>query len=69
MDQSKFKVPRRISIAKALSEAWRPQLAAHGLIIDGVPSGKFLFLVDKDIGKSANLQCTVTSRALEAMSF
>jgi hypothetical protein len=68
MDQAKFRVPRQIAQAKALSQAWRPQLAAHGLIFDGVPGGKFLFLVDQDIGKSANLQCSVTSRALQARS-
>ena len=68
MDQAKFRVPRQIVQAKALSQAWRPQLAAHGLIFDGVPGGKVLFLVDQDIGKSANLQCCVTARALEARS-
>ena len=68
MDQAKFRVPRQIAQAKALAQAWRPQLAAHGLIFDGVPGGKFLFLVDQDIGKSANLQCSVTSRALQARS-
>lgn len=64
MDQAKFRVPRNTSMAKALSDAWRPQVQANGLIMDGV--GKFLFLMDQDIGKSSDLQCTVTTRALEA---
>ena len=41
MDQAKFRCPRHVSMAKVLADSWRPQLAAHGIIIDGV--GKMLF--------------------------
>jgi len=66
MDQAKFRCPRHVSMAKVLADSWRPQLAAHGIIIDGV--GKMLFLADMDVGKGADVQCTVTCRALEAES-
>lgn len=64
MDQSKFRVPRNTSMAKTLSDCWRPQIGAHGLTFDGL--GKFLFTSDQDIGKGSDVQCTVTARALEA---
>ena len=66
MDQAKFRCPRHVSMAKVLADSWRPQLAAHGIIIDGV--GKMLFLADMDVGKGADVQCTVTGRALAAES-
>ena len=53
-------------MAKALADSWRPQIGAHGIIVDGV--GKFLFLADQDIGKGSDLQCTAMCCALEAES-
>ena len=53
-------------MAKVLADSWRPQIGAHGIIVDGV--GKFLFLADQDIGKGSDLQCTAMCCALEAES-
>ena len=64
MDQSKFRCPRNTSMAKSLADSWRPQIGCHGLQFDGV--GKFLFLCDQDVGKNADVQCSVMARALEA---
>ena len=66
MDQAKFRWPRNTSMAKVLADSWRPQIGAHGIIVDGV--GKFLFLADQDIGKGSDLQCTAMCCALEAES-
>lgn len=66
MDQAKFRVPRNTSLAKCLKDSWRPQIGAGGVIVDGV--GKFLYLTDQDMGKNSDMQCTMTSRALEVTS-
>ena len=66
MDQAKFRVPRNTSRAKCLKDSWRPQIGAGGVIVDGV--GKFLYLTDQDMGKNSDMQCTMTSRALEVTS-
>ncbi len=67
MDQSKFRVPRNTSMSKTLVDSWRPQVGAAGIILDGL--GKFLFLTDQDLGKDANIQCSVTGRALQVWCF
>ena len=67
MDQSKFRVPRNTSMSKTLVDSWRPQVGAAGIILDGL--GKFLFLKDQDLGKDANIQCSVTGRALQVWCF
>ena len=64
MDQSKFRCPRKTTMAKSLADAWRPQIGCHGLIFDGI--GKMIFLADHDLGKDSDVQCTITARALEA---
>ena len=67
MDQSKFRCPRNTSMSKSLTDCWRPQIGAHGVTFDGL--GKFLFTCDQDLGRGSDVQCTVTSRALEVSWF
>jgi hypothetical protein len=63
MDQAKFRVPRNLSASKALSDTWRPQIGCCGVTLDGI--GKMVFLTDQDVGKNADVQLTVTMRAIE----
>ena len=66
MDQAKFRVPRNVSMNKQFSDMWRPQLGAGGITMDGI--GSFVFLTDVDLGKNADIQLTMISRALEVAS-
>ena len=66
MDQAKCRVPRNVSMNKQFSDMWRPQLGAGGITMDGIVS--FVFLADIDLGKNADIQLTMTSRALEVAS-
>ena len=66
MDQAKFRVPRNGSMNKQISDMWRPQLGAGRITMGGI--GSFVFLTDIDLGKNADIQLTVISRALEVAS-
>jgi hypothetical protein len=66
MDQAKFREPRNVSMNKQFSDMWRPQLGAGGITMDGI--GSFVFLTDIDLGKKADIQLTMISRALEVAS-
>ena len=63
MDQAKFRCPRNTSMNKQFADMWRPQLGAGGVTMDGI--GSFIFLTDLDLGKHADVQLTLTCRALE----
>jgi hypothetical protein len=63
MDQAKFRCPRNTSMNKQFADMWRPQLGAGGVTMDGI--GSFIFLTDLDLGKNADVQLTLTCRALE----
>ncbi len=65
MDRAKFTVPRNTTQAKRYQQLWRPQLHGTGAIIDGIADQ--FYLVDQDIAKTADLQLTLTCRALEVV--
>ena len=63
MDQSKFKVPRNLASSAEFESLWRPQLHVVGAIAHGHMEA--YFLMDADLAKDANMNCTVICRVLE----
>ncbi len=63
MDQSKFRVPRNLSLSKEFQHALRADLHCTGAIAHGIFEG--FFLSDCRLRKDSNLQLTVLSRVLE----
>jgi hypothetical protein len=63
MDQSKFKVPRNLASTAEFESLWRPQLHVVGAIAHGHLEA--YFLMDADLPKDANMNCTVIGRVLE----
>ena len=63
MDRSKFKVPRNLASSAEFESLWRPQLHVVGAIAHGHMEA--YFLMDVDLAKDANVNCTVICRVLE----
>ena len=62
MDQAKFRVPRNVSNASAMKEMWRPALHVVGVICWGLYEA--YILMEPDIPKDSNMQCTMLCLAL-----
>jgi hypothetical protein len=63
VDQAKLKTPKELSASKEFSNCWRPQL----LLVGGMSFGSIeaFFLMDSDMKKDANLECTLMSRLFQ----
>ena len=62
MDQAKLKLPRNISSAKEFTSMWRPQMILFGSIAFNLL--EVFWVIDPDVVKNANLECTMMSRLL-----
>ena len=65
MDQAKFKVPRNMASSKLWESAWRPQLHVVGVIVWGWL--EIYFIMDPDMKKDSNMECTVIARSLDIL--
>ena len=63
MDQAKFKIPRQLENAKAWGQIWRPTLHTLGIIVEGL--FEIFLIMDMDIPKDSNMQCTALTYALD----
>ena len=63
MDQAKFKMPRNLPGSADLSDCWRPALHVVGAIAQGHVEA--YFIMDPDLKKDSNMNCTVVSRMLD----
>ena len=63
MDQAKFKCPRNMENSKSWSSLWRPTLHCAGVLVEGVC--ECFFLMDPDIPKDSNMECTIICLALD----
>ena len=62
MDQAKMRLPRNISAAKDFASIWRPQMVFFGAIVFNLL--EVFWVIDPDVTKNANLECTMMSRLL-----
>ena len=63
MDQAKFRVPRRLSMAKEFEKVWRPTLHMVGVVISGVLEA--YYLLDCDLKADSNMEMTLITRSLD----
>ena len=63
MDQAKFRVPRRLSMAKEFEKVWRPTLHLVGVVISGVLEA--FYLLDCDLKADSNMEMTLMVRSLD----
>ena len=67
MDQAKFRVPRNLCSSAEFESLWRPQLHVVGTIVHG--HLECYFIMDADMAKDSNMNCTVVSRVLDILHF
>ena len=65
MDQAKFKCPRNLASSAELECLWRPQLHVVGAIVHGHVEA--YYIMDADLAKDANMNCTVLSRTFDVV--
>ena len=63
LDQAKGRCPRNLENSKEWSTLWRPQLHIVGVIVEGL--FEQYWVMDSDVKKDSNMECTVLSLALE----
>ena len=63
MDQAKFRVPRRLSMAKEFEKVWRPTLHMVAVVISGVLEA--YYLLDCDLKADSNMEMTLITRSLD----
>ena len=66
MEQAKLKMPRNIAMAKQFSTMWRPNCALFGAL--AFNELECFWVVDPDVVKEANLECTLLARLLHHVS-
>ena len=66
MDQAKFRCPRNMESSKKWAGLWRPTLHMVGVLIEGVL--EMYFVMDADVPKDSNCECTCLSLALDEAS-
>ena len=67
MDQAKFRVPRNLCSSAEFESLWRPQLHVVGTIVHG--HLECYFIMDTDMAKDSNMNCSVVSRVLDIIHF
>ena len=63
LDQAKGRCPRNLENSKQWSALWRPQLHIVGVVVEGL--FEQYWVMDEDVRKDSNMECTVLSLALE----
>ena len=63
MDQAKGRCPRNLENSKQWSALWRPQLHIVGVTVEGL--FEQYWVMDQDVPKDSNMECTCLSLALD----
>ena len=63
MDQAKFRCPRNLASSAEFDACFRPQLHVAGAVVHGHLEA--YFIMNGDLAKDANMNCTVISRLLD----
>jgi hypothetical protein len=65
MDQAKFRCPRNLASSAEFDSCFRPQLHMVGTICHG--HFEAYFIMNTDVAKDANMNCTIISRCLDLL--
>ena len=63
LDQAKGRCPRNLENSKQWSALWRPQLHIVGVTVEGL--FEQYWVMDQDVPKDSNMECTCLSLALD----
>ena len=63
LDQAKGRCPRNLESSKQWSSLWRPQLHIVGVTVEGL--FEQYWVMDQDVPKDSNMECTCLSLALD----
>ena len=63
LDQAKGRCPRNLENSKQWSNLWRPQLHIVGVTVEGL--FEQYWVMDQDVPKDSNMECTCLSLALD----